>query len=92
MRRGESLRLEWGRVDLKEGLIYLQGIHQKNGKLGSVPLNETAKAALRRRGQFRREYCPNAGWVFAQKGGSLGPGCRVTFWSRCGFRETREGG
>lgn len=90
MRRGEILGLEWGRVDLKEGLIYLRGIHQKNGKLGSVPLNETAKAALTRREQFRREYCPNAGWVFAQKDGERIQSVKKAFATACAAAEIED--
>jgi integrase len=47
MRKGEMLGLEWSRVDLTEGLVYLNREHQKNGKLGSVPLNGEARQAIR---------------------------------------------
>lgn len=83
MRRGEILGLEWQRVDLKEGLIYFRGIHQKNGKLGSVPLNETAKAALARRETFRRAHCPHTRWVFAHKDGSRIQAVKRAFSAAC---------
>lgn len=70
MRRGEMLGLEWRRVDLSRGLIYLEGRHQKNGKVGSVPLNREARAALIRRASFRSQYCPDSPWVFCDKEGS----------------------
>ena len=70
MRRGEVLGLEWVRVDLNAGLIYLKGRHQKNGKVGSVPLNQTARDALVRRDEFRVQYCPKSPWVFAHPDGA----------------------
>ncbi|MDD2770424.1 MAG: hypothetical protein PHT19_17020 [Methylococcus sp.] len=45
IRRGEMLVLEWCRVDLGHGLIYLEGLRQNNGKVGSVPLNRKALSA-----------------------------------------------
>jgi len=48
-RRGELLGLEWSRVDLKEGLFYLEGMHTKSGKRRSVPLNQVARTALSNR-------------------------------------------
>ena len=83
MRRGEILGLEWARVDLAEGLIYLHGKHQKNGKVGSVPLNETAKSALRRRDDFRQQHCPDSNWVFAQKNGERIQSVKKSFASAC---------
>jgi len=70
MRRGEMLELEWDRVDLDEGLVYLRGVDQKNGRFGSVPLNDVAKGALARRHAFRQKYCPTSPWVFAHKDGA----------------------
>lgn len=57
MRRGEILGSEWRRVDLSAGLVYLQGVYQKNGRLGSVPLNDTAKASVKRLQAFRATHC-----------------------------------
>ncbi len=83
MRRGEMLAMEWQRVDLDEGLVYLRGVHQKNGKTGSVPLNETAKAALTRRDNFRQEYCPSSPWVFAHKNGERIASVKRSFANAC---------
>lgn len=83
MRRGEMLELEWQRVDLDEGLVYLRGVHQKNGKTGSVPLNETAKAALVRRDEFRQENCPSSPWVFAHKDGERIASVKKSFANAC---------
>lgn len=64
MRKNEMLKLEWTRVDLKAGLVYLQSMDQKSGRFGSVPLNETARSVLIRRARFRAEHCPDSPWVF----------------------------
>jgi integrase len=69
MRPGEMLGLEWRRVDLEMDLIYLEGQHQKNGKLGSVPLNSHAHEAIMSRARFRAEHCPGSPWVFCDKNG-----------------------
>ncbi len=69
MRPGEMLQLEWRRIDLKEGLIYLEAGNQKNGKVGSVPTNKEAARAIRRRARFRAKYCPRSPWVFCNRKG-----------------------
>lgn len=69
MRSGEMLGLEWSRVDLKEGLIYVQAGNQKNGKVGSNPLNGEAREAILSRARFRAEHCSDCGWVFSDKAG-----------------------
>ncbi len=68
-RRGELLGLEWSRVDLKEGLFYLEGVHTKSGKRRSVPLNTVARSALINRARFRAKYCPASPWVFCTRKG-----------------------
>ena len=68
-RSGELLGLEWSRVDLKEGLFYLEGRHTKSGKRRSVPLNQTARNALINRARFRAKYCPASSWVFCSRQG-----------------------
>ena len=83
MRRGEILGLEWRRVDLSENLVYLEGCHQKNGKLGSVPLNREARAALLSRAQFRAKHCPASVWVFAHKGGGRLQSVKRGFSTAC---------
>ena len=70
MRPGELLALEWGRIDLHRGLIYLEAQHQKNGKTGSVPLNAEARHALEQRLGFRTRYCPDRPWVFCDRQGN----------------------
>ena len=69
MRSGEMLGLDWSRVDLKGQLIYLGARDQKNGKVGSVPLNGEARSALIARARFRATYCPDSAWVFCDSTG-----------------------
>lgn len=83
MRRGEMLGLEWRRVDLKEGLIYLEAENQKNGKIGSIPLNQEARRALLSRARFRAENCPDSTWVFAHKNGSRIQSVKKSFRTAC---------
>lgn len=85
MRRGEMLGLEWRRVDLQRRVISLEAEHTKTGKFRSVPLNDTARAALINRARFRAERCPGSPWVFANAAGeritcikrSFATACRV---------------
>jgi len=83
MRRGEILGLEWRRVDLDRDLIYLEGCHQKNGKIGSVPLNQEARAALQSRASFRAKHCPDSPWVFAHRSGERIQSVKNAFASAC---------
>jgi integrase len=83
MRRGEMLKLEWQRVDLDEGLVYLRGADQKNGKFGSVPLNATAKAALVRRDAFRQENRLSSPWVFTHKDSARVASVKCSFATAC---------
>lgn len=53
MRRGELLGLEWRRVDLDAGLVYLDPEHQKGRRSSTVPLNKAARAALQ---ELKRRY------------------------------------
>ncbi|MFO1433954.1 MAG: site-specific integrase [Candidatus Competibacteraceae bacterium] len=68
MRTGELLGLEWSRVDLQANLIYLGAQHQKNGKVGTVPLNCNAREALLARARFNAQHCPGSRWVFCSTG------------------------
>lgn len=68
-RRNELLELQWCRVDLDTGLIYLEGASTKSGRRRSVPLNGTAREALLSRQRFRDRYCPQSQWVFCGKKG-----------------------
>ena len=69
MRPGEILQLEWSRIDLNQHLIYLDITDQKNGKLGSIPLNQEALAAIQSRAQFHAKHCPQSPWVFCNRRG-----------------------
>ncbi len=69
MRKGEMLGPEWRRVDLREGLVYLEAHHQKNGQISGVPLNRDAREAILSRASFRAEHCPRSPWVFAHANG-----------------------
>lgn len=48
LRRQEALGLEWDRVDLRRGLVYLGPKDQKSARHSSVPLNKAAKDAIKR--------------------------------------------
>lgn len=69
-RRDEMLRMEWSRVDLQGRLLHLEGHHTKAGRRRSVPLNETARAAILNRARFRAQYCPDSPWLFCHEDGS----------------------
>ncbi len=83
MRPGEMLGLEWRRVDLQMDLIYLEGQHHKNGKLGSVPLNRDAREAILSRARFRAEHGPDSLWVFCDKKGRRIASVKKSFQSAC---------
>ncbi len=82
-RRGELLGLDWARVDLKQKLIHLEGRHIKSGKRRSVPLCETACAALLRRARFHAEHCPDTQWVFFYRDGHQAKDIRGAFYAAC---------
>ena len=82
-RKEELLGLEWPRVDLKRGLIHLEGKHTKAGKRRSVPMCREVRAALTRRAGFRAQHCPDSPWVFARKDGSRGRDIRDAFGRAC---------
>jgi len=82
-RRGELLGLEWSRVDLKEGLFYLEGVHTKSGKRRSVPLNQVARTALINRARFRAKWCPDSPWVFCTRKGTRIQSVRGGFLDAC---------
>ncbi len=76
LRPGEMLWLEWKRVNLKGAYITFEAARigdqtgQKNGKPGTVPLNQDARDAILARARFRASYCPDSPWVFCRKDGS----------------------
>lgn len=69
-RKEEMIGLEWRRVDFANRLIYLDGMHTKAAKRRSIPLNESALAALKGRMAMRAEFCPDTPWVFSRKNGN----------------------
>jgi integrase len=83
MRRGEMLGLEWRRVDLASRLLYLESEHQKNGKVGSVPLNEAATTAILSRARFLANRCPDAPWVFCDGLGRRIQDVKKSFATAC---------
>ena len=70
MRLGEILGAEWSRVDLGASLVYLGAEDQKNGKPGSVPLNQEARGAILSRARFRATHCPDSPWLFCDRTGA----------------------
>ena len=83
MRKGEMLGLTWDRVDLDQGMVYLTDRDQKNGKHGSIPLNDDAMEALKNRMEFRNEHCPKSPWVFAKHNGDRVAEIRKGFKAAC---------
>jgi integrase len=83
MRRNEMLGLEWRRVDLQAGLVYLEAEHQKSGKVGSVPLNTEARQAILSRSNFRAQHCPAAPWVFCNRKGVRIASVKKSFATAC---------
>lgn len=82
-RRGELLGLEWLRVDLDQGLLYLQGDHTKSGKRRSIPLNDEAKLALTNQMAFRIKHCPSSPWVFSHLDGRRIQDIKRSFGTAC---------
>jgi integrase len=56
LRKNEALQLEWSRVRLEEGTVYLA--QTKNGKPRTVALNDPARAILQRRWEAREGEHP----------------------------------
>jgi len=77
MRRDEMLKLEWARVDLDQGLVYLRPQDQKGGRYDSVPLNHKAVEALE--WLFDRK---EGRWVFHKKGERI-QRCHRSFATAC---------
>lgn len=82
-RKGELLELSWDRVDLRAGVIHLEGHHTKSGKRRVVPLNEEARKAMLGRARFRAQFCPASQWVFAHKDGERVKYMQKGFQSAC---------
>lgn len=69
MRKGEILHLTWQQVDIENQVIMLDANQNKSGRNRSVPLNESAIEALRRRHDFIDKNCPGSQWVMAKHDG-----------------------
>jgi integrase len=82
-RRNELLGLEWSRVDLRANLLYLEGVHTKNGRRRSIPLNQAARQALLNRARFRATHCPTSPWVFCTRRGERVAEVKRSFASAC---------
>lgn len=82
-RKGEILGLEWSRVDLQEGVIYLEAVHTKAGKRRSVPMNAIAREAIMQLLRFRAEHAPGTPWVFCNKQGRQVRSIKRSFSTAC---------
>ncbi|MBF0256870.1 MAG: site-specific integrase, partial [Gammaproteobacteria bacterium] len=83
MRVQEMLGLEWSRVDLKNGLIYLGGIHTKSKKRRSIPINKESREALLVQARFRAMECPDSPWVFCHADGERIGSVKRSFATAC---------
>ena len=84
MRREEMLGLEWSRVDLENGLIYLEARHTKAARRRTVAVNEAARDALLVQERFRATDCPATPWVFCQRNGLRVRSVAGSFGRACG--------
>lgn len=82
-RMTELLTLEWQCVDLREGLIHLEGKVTKSGKRRTIPVNAQAREALLNLAGFRASHCPGSRWVFANPDGSRLKQIRNAFKNAC---------
>jgi integrase len=83
MRLGEMLGLEWRRVDLQAGLLYLEADHTKAGKRRTVPINAVAREAIIGRKRFQAQHCPDTPWVFCNKEGARVQSVKRSFATAC---------
>jgi len=79
MRRGEVIGLTWGEVDLRLGVIHLDGARTKSGKGRTIPLSDRAREVLRERWKERAEGCD---LVFHRDGRPLGD-VKTAFHAAC---------
>lgn len=68
-RMNELLKMSWSRVDFDNALLHLEGEDTKSAKRRSLPLNDAAIAALKRRWVWVANNCPQSEWVFAKTNG-----------------------
>lgn len=83
VRPGEALGLEWQRVDLGRRLIRFEVGDQKNGRAATIPVNDSARAALLSRARFRATHCPASPWVFCNRQGRRFLDVRQSFLGAC---------
>ncbi|MGJ8517484.1 tyrosine-type recombinase/integrase [Carnimonas bestiolae] len=82
-RKNELLKLEWRRVDFGHNLVTLEPEDNKSAKRRTIPLNDTAVAALLRRKAFVSEHCPSSPWVFCNSHGNRSVEPRTGFKTAC---------
>ncbi|MDP4557909.1 site-specific integrase [Halomonas meridiana] len=82
-RMNELLKMNWSRVDFDNALLHLEGEDTKSAKRRSVPLNDAALAALKRRWVWVSQNCPYSEWVFAKTNGERLGCIRQGFKSAC---------
>lgn len=82
-RMNELLKMSWSRVDFNNALLHLEGEDNKSAKRRSVPLNDAATAALKRRWMWVSKTCPHSEWVFAKTDGERLGCIREGFKSAC---------
>lgn len=82
-RMNELLKMSWSRVDFDNALLHLEGEDTKSAKRRSVPLNDAALAALKRRWVWVSQNCPYSEWVFAKANGERLGCIRQGFKSAC---------
>lgn len=82
-RKEELLGLELRRVDLEHRRILLEQDHTKGDRRRTIPLNEMAVAAIRRRLAWRAERWPDSAWLFTSDNGDRMKSIRNGFESAC---------
>ena len=75
--------MKWERIDLKNGLLYLDEVDQKNGQKGSIPINSEVRAAIIHRASIKAQHCPNSQWLFCHPNGSQIKSVRRSFKRAC---------
>lgn len=68
-RKSELLMLEWSRVDFSMHLLTFESMHNKSGKLKTVPLNPAAIDALSVLRTWTNTYYPSSPYVFTSQRG-----------------------
>lgn len=89
-RKNELLRLPWRRVSWEHALITLEPDDDKAGKRRTIPLNDAAMAALKRRASWAATYCPDTPWVFAKRCGSRYVNPNPAFAKACRLAGLRD--